>query len=56
MRNTTKKNLKDLIEMLNNTEILQLLIDQKAKDEDVQAILGDFKEGLNSQFSKILNK
>ena len=56
MRNTTKKNLKDLIEMLNNTQILQLLIDQKAKDEDVQAILVDFKEGLDSQFSKILKK
>lgn len=56
MRNTTKKNLKELIEMMNNTEILKLLIDQKAKDEDVEAILSDFKEGLDSQFNKILNK
>lgn len=56
MRNTTKKNLKDLIIHLNDTEILQNLIDHKAPDWSVEVIVSDFKESLDELFNKIMNK
>lgn len=54
MKNSTKKNLNNLINMLNNTEILQELINQKAGEDDVKYILSEFKESLDSQFAKLL--
>lgn len=54
MKNNTKKNLNELIYMLNSTEILKTLILQNAEEEDVKYILSEFKEGLDSQFTKLL--
>lgn len=54
MKNSTKKNLNNLINILNNTEILQELINQKAAEDDVKYILKEFKESLDSQFTKLL--
>lgn len=54
MKNSTKKNLNNLINILNNKEILQELINQKAEEDDVKYILKEFKEILDSQFTKLL--
>lgn len=54
MNNNTKKDLKKLINILNNTEILQELINQNADEDDLKFILRDFKESLDSQFVKLL--
>ena len=54
MNNKTKKNLNNLISMLNNTDILKELINQNAGEEDIKYILNEFKEGLNSKFANLL--
>lgn len=54
MKNSTKKNLNNLINMLNGTELLKILINQNAGEDDVKYILSEFKESLNSQFAKLL--
>ena len=57
MRNTTKKNLKDLIILFNeHAEFIQNLIDHKAPDWSVETLCGDLKEDLDEQFRKIMNK
>ena len=55
MRRTTKKNLKELIRRLPDYEILQELIDQRADDDDVEAIVSDIKEDLDKVFNNLLN-
>lgn len=54
MKNSIKKKLNELISMLNNTELLQELINQNAGEDDVKYILNEFKEGLNSKFANLL--
>ena len=54
MNNNTKKNLNNLINMLNNTDILKELINQNAEEDDVKYILSEFKDSLDSQFAKLL--
>lgn len=54
MKNSTKKNLNNLINMLNNTDILKELINQNAGEDDVKYILSEFKESLDFQFAKLL--
>lgn len=54
MNNNTKKNLNNLISMLNNTDILKELINQNAGEDYVKYILNEFKESLDSQLSKLL--
>ena len=54
MKNITKKNLNNLINMLNITEILKTLILQNAGEDDMKYILSEFKESLDSQFAKLL--
>lgn len=54
MKNITKKNLNNLINILNNTEILHELINQNAGEEDVKYILNEFKESLDTEFIKLL--
>lgn len=54
MNNNTKKNLNNLISMLNNTDILKELINQNAGEDDVKYILNEFKDSLNSQFANLL--
>lgn len=54
MKNINKKNLNNLINMLNSTEILKTLILQNTGEDDMKYILSEFKESLNSQFAKLL--
>lgn len=54
MNNNTKKNINELISMLNNTDILKELINQNAGEDDVKYILNEFKENLDTEFIKLL--